>query len=632
MSYENPTTVVDTESARIRAAGMASFGQSIGGAITALGQRQREEAKANKKANKDFLNSQTKYNEEYQQKSWTATDQFKDDAGFDISPQVTKVFNQWADEGARLKAERDRSDDPEERRKLGSQIAVYDKFFLGGGMTNNLESFAEMQKTIQANGGPGKAGDVGGLSLSSLKHEVYRDFMGMGKGNGGGAISITGMGGQVSEDGQYAPLSLTAGFKDGGTYDMSNLNNNLITVPNMQDGVVDVLQKAGYIAGNKLNTNSEGFKDFIKTDDGKVEYTSGYDTNGNEIRYQSLDFDKMYNALDPTFQATIVGYTNEGSVADGDSSLGLQTMQSYVDDELEEMSDSDKEIFKEKVGVYPEEISLQIGEEKNTILDKESLDLYKKALTAQKFIELQKQMPGEKVEKPKTLGIADRKALNEQQEQLKLDQKLAGVIDKAIQSPKGVDVGLYDYLMDGANTTALDYGEIGSRSFRKDIIPKDEYKEWVGTLDREDFATAFPNENFDSDGDYDFIDKQISANPDSNFISINEERPLEFLDPESAYRIMIQTVPAFADMKTSELGTARGEGDMRERDRKKSPEYKAQQVKKFETMTYEWDGNTYTGEEAYIKKEQREPSYTGSSKSNLQLRQEYQRKLQDLKK
>ena len=95
---------------------------------------------------------------------------------------------------------------------------------------------------------------------------------------------------------------------------------------------------------------------------------------------------------------------------------------------------------------------------------------------------------------------------------------------------------------------------------------------------------------------------------------------------------MIQTVPAFADMKTSELGTARGEGDMRERDRKKSPEYKAQQVKKFETMTYEWDGNTYTGEEAYIKKEQREPSYTGSSKSTLQLRQEYQRKLQDLKK
>ena len=48
MSYENPITVVDTESAKIRAAGMASFGQSVGGAITALGQRQRQEAKERK--------------------------------------------------------------------------------------------------------------------------------------------------------------------------------------------------------------------------------------------------------------------------------------------------------------------------------------------------------------------------------------------------------------------------------------------------------------------------------------------------------------------------------------------------------------------------------------------------------
>ena len=59
------------------------------------------------------------------------------------------------------------------------------------------------------------------------------------------------------------------------------------------------------------------------------------------------------------------------------------------------MSDSDKEIFKEYVGVNPEDITLNIGNEKNTILDKESLDLYKKALTAQKFIELQGKMPGE---------------------------------------------------------------------------------------------------------------------------------------------------------------------------------------------------------------------------------------------
>ena len=633
MSYENPITVVDTESAKIRAAGMASFGQSIGGAITALGQRQRQEAKERKKENKAFLNAQTKYNEEYQQKSWMASDQFKEDAGYDISPQVTATFNKWADEGAELKARRDRSDDPEERRKLGAQIAVYDKFFLGGGMVNNLESFAELKNAIQTNGGPGKAGDIGGLSLSSLDHQVYKDFMGMGKGNGGKAISITGMGGQLGEDGQYSPLSLTAGFDGGGKYDMSNLNNSLITIPDMQDGVVDVLQKSGYIAGNKLNTNSQGFKDFIATNDkGVVEYTKGFDANGNEIRYQSLDFNKMYNALDPTFQATIKGYTSEGSVSGGDSSLGLKTMQSYIDDELEEMRGSDREMFKDKVGVYPEEISLQIGEEQGTILDKDSLDLYKKALTAQKFIELQKQMPGVAAEKPKTLSIADREALKSQQKQLELDQKLAGVIDTVIQSDKDPDLAMYDYMTDPENAQNLDYGVFDRKNFENDLIPVTQYKEWVGRLDRKDFDTLFPNESYNSKGNYDFIDDEIAKNPDSNFISVNEDRPLEFLDKEEAYAALIQDVPAFSNMDPKDLNKARGEGDMRERNRKKSPEYKAQQVKKFETMTYEWDGNTYTGEEAYIKKEQREPSYTGSSKSNLQLRQEYQRKLQDLKK
>mgnify|MGYP003673629367 CR=1 FL=1 len=632
MSYENPITVVDTESAKIRAAGMASFGQSVGGAITALGQRQRQEAKERKKENKAFLNAQTEYNAEYQQKSWMASDDFKEDAGFDISPQVTETFNKWADEGARLKAERDRSDDPEERRKLGAQIAVYDKFFLGGGMTNNLESFAELQKTIQSTGGVGKLGTIGGLSGSATDTQVFKDFMGMGRGNGGGEIKIKGLGGVIGENGQYSPLSLFASFdgrEDG--YDMSDLNNSLIIIPDMQQGTNDVLKKSAYLTDKgALNSGAEGFANLIKRDkNGKAESSSVYDANGTEFKYERLDFDKLKNSLAPTFDATIVGYTNEGGNENGDPSLGLKTMQSYIDDELVDMSDSDKEKFFELTGVKPEDISLEIGQEDGTILNKESLETYKNALTAQKYIELQNQMPRTQALKKEKLRPSDIKALETQKEQLELDQKLAGVIDTVIQSDKDPDLAMYEYMTDPINAQNLDYGVFGRKNFEKDLIPITQYKEWVSTRDAETFKDLFPNEK---QNNLDFIDDEITKNPDSNFISINEERPLEFLDPESAYRIMIQTVPAFADMKTSELGTARGEGDMRERDRKKSPEYKAQQVKKFETMTYEWDGNTYTGEEAYIKKEQREPSYTGSSKSNLQLRQEYQRKLQDLKK
>ena len=625
MSYENPITVVDTESAKIRAAGMASFGQSVGGAITALGQRQRQEAKERKKENKAFLNAQTKYNEEYQQNSWMASDQFKEDAGYDISPQVTATFNKWADEGAELKARRDRSDDPEERRKLGAQIAVYDKFFLGGGMVNNLESFAELKNAIQTTGGPGKAGNIGGLSMSSLKPEIYRDFMGMGKGNGGKAISITGMGGQLSEDGQYSPLSLTADFDGGGTYDMSNLNNSLITIPDMQDGVVDVLQKSGYIAGNKLNTNSQGFKDFIATNKkGVVEYTKGFDANGNEIRYQSLDFNKMYTALDSTFQATIKGYTSEGSVSGGDSSLGLKTMQSYVDDELEEMRGSDREMFKDKVGVYPEEISLQIGEEQGTILDKDSLDLYKKALTAQKFIELQKQMPGIAAEKPKTLGIADRKALKSQQKQLELDQKLAGVIDTVIQSDKDPDLAMYDYMTDPENAQNLDYGVFDRKNFEKDLIPVTQYKEWVSTRDAKTFKDLFPNER---QNNLDFLDDQINKNSDSNFISINEDRPLEFLDKEEAYAALIQDVPAFSNMDPKDLNKARGEGDMRERDRQKTPEYKAKQ----EVKTINQEIKQIGSQANYINNEKAK-GLSGERKSTAVLTLEYLDKINALNK
>ena len=639
MSYENPITVVDTESAKIRAAGMASFGQSVGGAITALGQRQRQEAKERKKENKAFLNAQTEYNAEYQQKSWMASDDFKEDAGFDISPQVTETFNKWADEGARLKAERDRSDDPEERRKLGAQIAVYDKFFLGGGMTNNLESFAELQKTIQSTGGVGKLGTIGGLSGSATNTQVYKDFMGMGRGNGGGEIKIKGLGGVIGENGQYSPLSLFASFdgrEDG--YDMSDLNNSLITIPDMQEGTNDVLKKSAYLTDKgALNSGAEGFANLIKRDkNGKAESSSVYDANGTEFKYERLDFDKLKNSLAPTFDATIVGYTNEGGNENGDPSLGLKTMQSYIDDELEDMSDSDKEKFFELTGVKPEDISLEIGQEDGTILNKESLETYKNALTAQKYIELQNQMPRTQALKKEKLRPSDIKALETQKEQLELDQKLAGVIDTVIQSDKDPDLAMYDYMTDPENAQNLDYGVFNRKNFEKDLIPVTQYKEWVGRLDKKDFATLFPNESYNSKGNYDFIDDEIAKNPDSNFISINEDRPLEFLDKEEAYAALIQDVPAFSNMDPQALNNARGEGDMRERERRKTPEYKAKQkekkIKDFEKMTYEWDGNTYNGEDAYVKKEQREPSYTGQSKSSMQLRQEYQKKLQDLKK
>jgi len=630
MSYENPVTVVDTESAKIRAAGMASFGQSVGGAITALGERQRAEAKQRLKENKELLNNKTKNNDVYQQNIWQAQDAFKTEAGFDISPQVSAQFNTWADEGADLKARRDASDDPILRRELQGQINVYDKFFLGGGMTSQFESFTSMQSTVMDKAGPGKGGTVGNLSLSSIDNQTLNDFTATSS-NGGKGLTVSGNSTTQGEDGSWSPLSLSANFTGGGSYNMSTIGNgDLVTIPDMQDGAQVALEKGGFVGkGNKIDPTSREFLDnYAKMEDGKSVMTTRV-VAGKTIEYVEIDEEKFLNTLSGTYDATIASYSR-GSIQEGDSSTGLRQMQAYVDDVLDDMPESDWARFSELTGIPLLKdgggpgFTLTAGSHEieggdGTVLDKNSYDNLKKALGIQKYLEVDKKVQGIEIPAPKTISAADKRALNQQKSQLELDQKLAGVIDKAIQSPKGVDLGLYDYLMDGANAEALDYGELKSKTFREDIIPVTEYKEWVASQSKKDFYAMFPNESHRNDGEYEFLDKQISDNPDSNFISINPDRPLEFLDPESAYRVMIQTVPAFSELEVSDLSKARGERDLKERDRKLTPEYKMnEEIKQLGSQ------------KKYINSQKKE-GLSGKRKSGLVLAEEYLAKIEAIK-
>ena len=630
MSYENPVTVVDTESAKIRAAGMASFGQSVGGAVTALGERQRAEAKQRLKENKELLNNKTKINDVYQQNIWQAQDAFKTEAGFDISPQVSAQFNTWADEGADLKARRDASDDPILRRELQGQIDVYDKFFLGGGMTSQFESFTSMQSMIMDKAGPGKGGTVGNLSLSSIDPKTLNDFTATSS-NGGKGLTVSGNSTTQGEDGSWSPLSLSANFTGGGSYNMSTIGNgDLITIPDMQDGAQVALEKGGFVGkGNKIDPTSREFLDnYAKMKDGKSVMTTRV-VAGKTIEYVTIDEDKFLNTLSGTYDATIASYSR-GSIQEGDSSTGLRQMQAYVDDVLDDMPESDWARFSELTGIPLLKdgggpgFTLTAGSHEieggdGTVLDKNSYDNLKKALGIQKYLEVDKKVQGIEIPAPKTISAADQRALNQQKSQLELDQKLAGVIDKAIQSPKGVDLGLYDYLMDGANAEALDYGELKSKTFREDIIPVTEYKEWVASQSKKDFDKLFPNESWKKNGEYEFLDKQISDNPDSNFISINADRPLEFLDPESAYRVMIQTVPAFSELEVSDLSKARGERDLKERDRKLTPEYKMnEEIKQLGSQ------------KKYINS-QKKKGLSGERKSGLVLAEEYLDKIEAIK-
>jgi len=558
MSYENPITVVDTESAKIRAAGLASFGQSIGGAITSLGQRQRAEARERKKANLKEADDFIKYNDTYQANIFSATDKFKEEADFDISGEATNILNKWADEGARLKAARDRSDDPEERRKLQKQISVYDKFFLGGGMTNSFSAISELQQAIKEGGAPNKIGRVGGLSASSTNPDIYKDFLRLVKGGGSKGMKLEGINSVFdSETETYSSLSLLTNFNEGGSYTSDQINSaELVYVPDMQEGVQDVLKKQGLVNDkNIIDTNSKQFIDnFAKKENGSIVYSTRKDVNGNEIRYVDIDFDKFKSYLNATYKSTIDGYS-EG--AGDETSMGYREMQAYIGDILDDIPIDQQEEFKTLTGFGVDDLTLQTGNHENTILSKESYDNFQNALAAQKYLEIKNKVPGVYKEKPKQLSVSDQKALKELKNQKQIDNQLNLTIEKALLSGDRSDEGLYNYLMDPENANSVNYSAIENKKFRNKLRPIEEIEDYVNGLDEDTLIKLTDKDKED------YVQELKDNAGDSKFFSlIKGENFLKPLDEIDAYNIMLQDIPMFEDMSTRKLSSARSEVEM----------------------------------------------------------------------
>lgn len=557
MSYENPITVVDTESAKIRAAGMASFGQSVGGAITALGQRQRQEAKERKAANLAEANSVVKYNDAYQSKIWSSTDAFKENSEFDISPQVTGIFNKWADEGARLKARRDASDDPNERRELGKRIAVYDKFFLGGGMTNSLASISEMQAAIAEGGAPNKLGRIGGLSASATNTDLYKDFIRLSRGNGGKGLTLEGVDPVYNEETQsFSGLSLMTIFNGGNKYNTDQLSQgDLVYIPDMQEGTQDVLKTQGLVNDrNSIDPNSKQFLDnFAKKEDGKIVYSTRTDVNGNEIRYIDIDFKKFKSYLEGTYNASITGYS-AGSV--DETSMGYREMQSYINDILDDIPKDQQEEFKTLTGFGVDDLTLEVGNHEGTILSTESYNNFQNALAAQKYLEIKNKVPGTMVEKAKPLTATEIKARKSLKQQDEIDNNIQKVVRAALMSEDTSDVALYNYLEDSQNAESLSYTAVENKRFRANLVPKDQVAEYVKNMDAEKFKTFYPDKSQTSEEDLQSI---VNDMGDSNFMSIADERPMEALNEMDAYNFMMQDIPQFKQESTPKLAKARGD-------------------------------------------------------------------------
>ena len=160
------------------------------------------------------------------------------------------------------------------------------------------------------------------------------------------------------------------------------------------------------------------------------------------------------------------------------------------------------------------------------------------------------------VQKPKTLSASDRKAIQEANTQEKIDNKLNLVIESAMMSEEGSDIGIYNYLNDSQNAEGVGYTAKENKRFKSDLIRKDDVAEYLKTMDSEKFKEFYPDLKQANEEDLQSI---VNDMGDSNFMSIADERPMEALNEMDAYNFMLQDIPMFRPESTVKLAKARGD-------------------------------------------------------------------------
>ena len=587
-AYENPQTVIDTESGKMMGQAIAGVGQSFANAITKFGQRRRLEAKEKKKANKAFMNSTIKYNDTYTSAAFQAGADFNKAQGLDISPMVMETWNKWADEGATLKAKRDASDNMEERRELQKEIAKYDKYFLGGGMTTDLGNFSGVQDELSNLAGPTTLSKVNGIAGSQLNTDMYKNFTGLTNGNLRSRLNVSGF----NNEGGLG-LSFDFGENDDGEkmiYTGASLDSNFVTVADMQKGYQDPLKVAGMLTeNNNLNKNSSGFDKFKD----KGENYKTKDAQGNTVIHEALDFNKFRQTLKGTFLANIAGYSAEGSVASGDVSMGMQNMQAYLDDILDEANPEIKAYFlkqtqdlgyNEGKGIKLEEVFLEAGSEGKTILDKQSVELMELALSVQSFIPLQNSMdtitvqPSSEYKGPK--GERDIAILtNDFNDTISVSiREGSGITDLYNQVKRSpLDYNYEDNQFDNKVRSQKDYKEEIENS-----TPQELYDQGlVATFTKSERKNPY---KIDSDEFINSVQEKmnnyLATLGDKEDVFVNYDTGEE-LREEQALTMLFKSTPKYSNLESSEIKKMVNQA-MKERPEKPDEEFK-EDVSRFQT-------------------------------------------------
>ena len=412
MSYRNPQTVIDTESAKYYAQAISSIGQSTVKALNTRFARAQAIKKSNLKSQADLI----KFSSDY------LKDVNKSLKDFNITPQFRKILNDEINKAAELRQQLANINlTGNDRLSKQNELNALETFF-DVGLPNALENLKGERDEISAK--QVNLGQEGGLSASATNPQVLNDindtFSGNPKANydfniirdDSGALNVTmtfkNKESIRTQDGRYfgekqqtaiekysGPSSVSEAGLSGTMIDgravsvgklkaskteprTYNLNSDftpqsLVINPVINKGVSENLENEKITLNGAIDLNSEIVKGML--DGTRTIKTVDKNNVVKEYEVDNLNIDAFKNTMLPGLKAQITGVIKQGRASSGDMGSGLVGMQSWIDD------------------VLGEDIDLEPSSETDHGLTPESFAKLTDAILDKKHRELQDAMP-----------------------------------------------------------------------------------------------------------------------------------------------------------------------------------------------------------------------------------------------
>ena len=491
MSYENPQVVVNTESAKYYAQAIAGIGQNVAKALQQGGDRKRAEAKARKKQNLLDANNRVKFGSEYLS---IVNKSLKDfNMSSEISPQLNELIDRAADVKTRLG---NMTSGSAEYFELKDDLNALETFF-NIGLEQGLENFVGIRTDFsqgQNSIGSEQSYDGDklvnfGLSASATQPSLVGDVLSTLPNTKPVArsFSIKRLKGEDNKMGAYNIFAAFGKKLEGSEIsDFRNLpqrqyNMNLdfgtesvVTNPNISKVVTNTLDDMEITKGGALNYKgkipSAGLLSIMEPSESEI-----VDRGGMKFEIPKISVEALRAKLSGTLQSRIGGIIKSGDAELGSLGIGINRMQSYVDDILPDELD-------DFVGTLEPDPSTAYG------LTEESYKRLEYAIAMVKKREIEGGLVGREVEGPEEPSEGDIKRQDK----------------KDMLTTLGEDLLTFDTLRPGRDS-----------GIRMNIIPDEKFQQELLKI-----GPGFTYSKIISEGGKDFIPLKVIGAPDSDAVQI----------------------------------------------------------------------------------------------------------------